>query len=363
MAALPTTSAPAIVSIPRPASLAPSRLLDGHAFDTALIGGVFGLAMLAAAAMAFAPGLFAPILVLDLWLLGYHHVIATFARVGFEADGMKRYRPLVTWLPVGVVAAVVALALGIGAWTLPTIYLYWQWWHYTRQSYGIAQLYRLKTGDPRRTLREMMAVVYVLPLAGILHRSHQAPAEFLGMELRVLPVPSELVALFAVLSVGTLLVYAARQAGALRDGSFSLPYNAFLASHLLVFGIAYFCFSIDHGWLVVNVWHNTQYLLMVWLFNNKQFKDQFLPERALASKLSQRKNIVLFFGATLALSTVAYLTLGVTLTVVATSALPLSLIAYQSINFHHYIVDSFIWKSRRPKVREELGLPVAATGR
>jgi hypothetical protein len=34
--------------------------------------------------------------------------------------------------------------------------------------------------------------------------------------------------------------------------------------------------------------------------------------------------------------------------------------AYQSINFHHYIVDSFIWKTRRPKVRAELGLQTAA---
>jgi hypothetical protein len=335
-------------------------LLGGREFDTWLIGGVFGLAMLTAAAMAFVPSLFTPLLIADLWLLGYHHVIGTFARVSFETDGVKRYRALFTWVPVVIVLAVVALALGIGAWTLPTIYLYWQWWHYTRQSYGIAQLYRLKTGDPDRSLREMMAVIYLLPATGILYRSYQAPAEFLSVELKVLPVPPELVALFAVATVAVLAAYVVRQLLSLRDGRFSLAYNAFLASHLAVFGIAYLCFSIDHGWLVVNVWHNTQYLLMVWLFNNKQFKDQIVPERPLASMLSQRKHVLRFFATTLAVSTVAYLVLGVTAGLLTTASLPIALMAYQSINYHHYVVDTFIWKSRRPKVREELGLEAAA---
>ena len=360
MAVFSNTTPSNVITIPRPASLAPSRWLDGPRFDSVLIGGVFGLAMLAALAMFLAPSLFFPILVADLWLLGYHHVIGTFARVGFETDGFRRYRALFTWVPVAVIVAVAALALGVGAWTLPSIYLYWQWWHYTRQSYGVAQLYRLKTGDPRRSLREMMAVIYLLPLTGILYRSYQAPQEFLDIELKVIPVPPEIVAAFAAVSVAALGLYAIRQVGALRDGTFSLQYNAFLASHLVVFGIAYFTLSIDHGWLVVNVWHNTQYLLMVWLFNNKQFKDQYVPERAFASKLSQRKHVVLFFAATLAVSTVAYLVLGVTAGLLTSSSLPIALMVYQSINYHHYIVDTFIWKSRRPKVREELGLQQAA---
>ena len=360
MAAIPSSASPNVITMTRPAGLAPSRFLDGRSFDTALIGGVLGLALLTAAAMAFAPSLFVPILIADLWLLGYHHVIATFARVGFETDGFKRYRALFTWVPVAVIATVVALAVGIGVWVIPTIYLYWQWWHYTRQSYGIAQLYRLKSGDPHRSLPEMMAVIYLLPATGILFRSLQGPQEFLSVELKVIPVPPELVTAFAMATLVALGIYGLRQIGALRNGSFSVPYNAFLASHLVVFGIAYFAFSIDHGWLVVNVWHNAQYLLMVWLFNNKQFKDEFVPERAFASRLSQRKHALMFFGATLAASTVAYLVLGVTASVLTTSALPISLLAYQSINFHHYIVDSVIWKSRRPKVRAELGLQQAA---
>jgi hypothetical protein len=70
--------------------------------------------------------------------------------------------------------------------------------------------------------------------------------------------------------------------------------------------------------------------------------------------------VLRFFATTLAVSTVAYLVLGVTAGLLTTASLPIALMAYQSINYHHYVVDTFIWKSRRPKVREELGLEAAA---
>jgi hypothetical protein len=31
-------------------------------------------------------------------------------------------------------------------------------------------------------------------------------------------------------------------------------------------------------------------------------------------------------------------------------------IVYQTINFHHYIVDALIWKLRRKEVRAKLGV-------
>jgi hypothetical protein len=36
--------------------------------------------------------------------------------------------------------------------------------------------------------------------------------------------------------------------------------------------------------------------------------------------------------------------------------LPLALIVYQTINFHHYIVDALIWKLRRKPVQQVLGV-------
>jgi hypothetical protein len=44
------------------------------------------------------------------------------------------------------------------------------------------------------------------------------------------------------------------------------------------------------------------------------------------------------------------------LSVAPETGLPLAIIAYQTINFHHYVVDSFIWKVRAPSLRKELDI-------
>jgi hypothetical protein len=42
-------------------------------------------------------------------------------------------------------------------------------------------------------------------------------------------------------------------------------------------------------------------------------------------------------------------------TLIVTS-LPLVAIAYQAINFHHYVVDAVIWKVRRRPVQQNFGI-------
>jgi hypothetical protein len=53
--------------------------------------------------------------------------------------------------------------------------------------------------------------------------------------------------------------------------------------------------------------------------------------------------------------------LAATLTWVSTmlaivAALPLFAIAYQAINFHHYVVDAIIWKVRKKSLRQNFGI-------
>jgi len=329
--------------------------LRGAEFDGVLIFGVAALGLASGAAVVTWPGLFPLILTLDLWLLGYHHVISTFTRISFDAASFRQYRALVLWLPLGVVAGVIVLAAGVGVWTLPTIYLYWQWWHYTRQSYGVAQLYRRKGDGGSRGA--MMAAIYLLPLAGILSRSAQDPGRFLGAELRVLPVPDVGVALaLAVAGVGVGW-WLWEQAGTIRRGDGAWAYRAYIVSHLAIFAVGYLLIrQIDHGWLVLNVWHNAQYILVVWMFNNTRFKDGVDARARLLSTLSQRRYLVFYFGVSLLISSAVYLSLQGALGLVAASSLPLALIVYQSINFHHYIVDSVIWKVRRPQIATNLGV-------
>src|SRR3546814_263402 len=124
----------------------PRGWLRGPAFDLTFIGGITVLALLSGGLVVAKPELFGLILLLDLWLLGYHHVIATYTRLCFDAASRRQHAFLLFGLPPLVLGAVVLLAAGLGTWTVPTLYLYWQWFHYTRQSWGVSQVYRRKAG-------------------------------------------------------------------------------------------------------------------------------------------------------------------------------------------------------------------------
>ena len=331
--------------------------LSSRRFDLIFVVATATIGLVAGIATHFEPALFGAILLADLWLLGYHHVIATFTRLSFDSESFARYKPLVTWLPIAVVLGVLAMTLGIGAWTLPTVYLYWQWWHYTRQSYGVAQMYRMKTPQAGDNGWEMRAALYLLPLAGILYRSYQDPGEFLTMELRVIPVPLIAVQIVGVAAIVSLVWWAAKQFRAWRAGELPLAFNLYMLSHVAVFGVGYLAISnIDHGWLTINIWHNAQYILVVWLYNRNRFKTGISAEHKRLSTMSQPRNIAKYFGVTFGLTVVAYLTLGTTFALLPATTLPLALITYQTLNFHHYIVDSVIWKVRKPQMRQNMGL-------
>ena len=104
------------------------------------------LALLSGLIVIARPDLFIYVLVADLWLLGYHHVISTFTRLAFDKNSFNENRALIVYLFPAVAAGVCLLAFFVGAWVITTIYLYWQWFHYTRQSWGISQVYRAKSG-------------------------------------------------------------------------------------------------------------------------------------------------------------------------------------------------------------------------
>ena len=63
--------------------------LRGTAFDSIFIFGIAGVALLSGAAVLHEPKLFPAILVLDLWLLGYHHVVSTYTRLCFDRTSLQ----------------------------------------------------------------------------------------------------------------------------------------------------------------------------------------------------------------------------------------------------------------------------------
>ena len=334
--------------------------LRGPAFDGNLIGTVCVLAVAAGIAGMFDPNLFSLVLLLDLWLLGYHHVVSTFTRLTFDSDSFKQHRFLVIQLPILVIVGTLAAVLSLGYWVLPTTYLYWQWFHYTRQSYGIERAYRRKAGE-HVAINDYLTTrsLYLLPLFGILHRSYQQQSEFLGMEVKYLPVTLPLLWIVGVLSVVAMAAWMAQQLVALFQNRLALAHTLYVLSHHIVFLTGYLLIDdITTGWLVLNVWHNAQYILFVWMFNNNRFKKGVDERHWFLSTISQTKNMIAYFGICLLISTVVHFVLKAAGDgAMAATAIPVTLVLFMMINFHHYLVDGIIWKVRKPALQKNLGIP------
>jgi hypothetical protein len=181
-----------------------------------------------------------------------------------------------------VALATIVIAVAAGLWAIVTIYFYWQWFHYTRQSWGVSRAYRGKEPD---ALYEDgwsdQAIFYALPVIGILYRSYQSPGKFLGADLVTLPVPHGL--MVAVAAVGSMLLayWIVRRIVAFIHDRLSAVHTLYMLSHFTIFTVSYLLIEdITLGWLVINIWHNAQYILFVWLFNTRRFKHG-LDEKAL----------------------------------------------------------------------------------
>jgi hypothetical protein len=331
----------------------PNRVwLMSKSFDLGLIVGTTVLPLILAVLYLNEPLLFTPIFLADIWLLGYHHVISTYTRLFFDSESLKSHSFLVWGLPPATLAVVAALGYGVGFWLLTSIYFYWQWFHYGRQSWGLAQTYSRKSGvaaDGHLALNQ--AIFYLLPLWGLLQRSHQNWDKFLGTEIKMVPVSALVVDVAAAAAILAVCWWGVTRLVLLYRGQLPVVHTLYMISHFVIFYVSYI--YIDHlnaGWLVINIWHNIQYIAFVWLFNNNRFKNGIDPKARFLSYISQRKRVWLYLAVCLGISTLLYSTLPILIFFI-----PL-IIIFQAINFHHYLVDGFIWKLRNPSIRKSLGV-------
>jgi hypothetical protein len=327
-------------------------------FDTSFILGIPALAILTGAVVVWQPSLFIPILIFDLWFLGYHHVIATYTRLCFDRKSFSEHWPLLVALLPLVTIGTLAVAFVFGLWTIVSIYFYWQWFHYTRQSWGISRAYR---GKERDALYEDgwldQAIFYALPVLGVLHRSHQDPGVFLFMELKVIPVSSVIVDFAAAATLVLMAYWAYRRFLAWQEGRLAAVHTLYMLTHFTIFIVSYVLIAdITFGWLVINIWHNAQYILFVWMFNTRRFKDGIDPDARFLSYISQPGRLWLYLVTCLVITGVLYLGVLRTFDALFFAGLSATIVLYQIVNFHHYIVDSRIWKVRKTPIRKTLGL-------
>jgi hypothetical protein len=330
--------------------------LRGPAFDLVFLLGSVVLALAAAHTAGLAVDAYAWVFFLDMWLLGFHHVFSTYTRLVFDRESFVEHRFLVLGLPPIVFAAMVTAYATCGPWLIITAYLYVQAFHYTRQSFGLERIYGAK--GPARSSRDASITrwaLYLVPLAGIIHRTAPSPTLFLDMEIRCIPVPPGVEVAAEALAAIALAAWAVRRAQDAWHGRLAVPATIYFLTHVLIMVDGYFLIDdIDRGWLLVNVWHNFQYILFTWVYNKNRFKQGIVPQKRFLSTISQ--SVVLYWIGCLALSSAFYFLLGKGVLLTGALAGPLIVVAHQTLNFHHYLSDAVLWKVRRPALRRTLGI-------
>jgi len=336
--------------------------LEGKVFDLGLVVGT-SLAAALVAGVAGLDSLYLEFLVMaDLWLLGYHHVIATFTKLAGTAEDRRRNAALMYLLLPGVLATTFLIAWQFGVVAIVTIYFFWQWFHYVRQSWGIAQRYRFRAGGmPWDSLRLSEAAFWSIPVWGVLHRAHQHPDTFLWMPVWMPPTPLWLVQVAGVASIGLVGWWLVSRCLAWQRGELAIGHTLYTASHFAMFACAYMLIDdITVGWLMVNVWHNAQYLSFVWMHNRQRFTGDAVSRGSVMAWLSQPGPVraTAYFGACLLVTTMVYRAIMVGADLMGnelqfvgndagTHAIALVILFSMAINFHHYVVDSIIWKRKR----------------
>ncbi len=353
--------------------MAPIR---GVRFDSILVLGCVVLAFLfgfIAKANPINPYVFMVLLYADIYLLGSHHIVAMYTRLCFDKESAKENRFFLTWLPLMVVLGIVAAMWWAGGTEIiTTVYLYWQWFHYTRQSYGITRIYARK--EPPQTLfdtRLTNFMLYAVPLWGILYISRlhnlNPNMKFLFSNFWSIPVPAWLLAGVGYVALTATVLWVVRLPMRYVEGRLALLPTLYILSHLLIFMTGYYWLGglihINLGWLVINIWHNCQYILIVWLYNNTRFRGGLDAQHPFLSKISQAKFLWTYLGTCLGITIVLALGIRLFAGYIAPNYLPdmvveggWAVLIYQALNFHHYIVDSYIWKVRKKEVRERLGV-------
>ena len=325
--------------------------LRGPGFDALFIGGVFLLALVLGLVAGSSEAAFINVLLLDVWLIAYPHVASTYTRIAFDSASARRYWYLLT-LAFPLVLGATALTTYLwGAVFLNSLYFYWQTFHYSRQSYGIARAYGRAAGkDGPATDALTTLVIAAFPVWGLLHRASQQQPFFYSAPLYSPAVPRAAAAVVGAGTLALLLVWLVRRLRAPHATRVAqLGQTLFVLSHVAMTFISYVAIAeVTAGWLFINVWHNAQYIAFVWVTNAREFRAGVQPRKRLISWLSQPKNVLVYAATCLGLSTLTYLLLGMVTARLEWNTLPTVMVVFLAFNFHHYVVDAVIWRSPVP---------------
>jgi len=323
-------------------------------FDLLFIAGIALLATGMAGATVIWPALFVTMLTIHGWLFGYEHLWATYSKLFGHADDRARYRYLIYAVPPIVLTALYLLGRTYGVTGLYVVYFFGQFFHTVRQSWGIAQQYRYRAGGlPSDPVRLSEVTLWSVPVWGFLNRCAQQPDEFIFQNFWLPAVPVVAVKVAGLITAALWGYWLITRARAYLRGELAVGHTLYMVTHALVYLGGYILIDeLCSGWLLVNVWHNVQYIFFVWLYNRRRFAGGVDRQARLLSWLSQAgyRRVALYAVATVALAVPIYYLLplsGATFDqLVKNTAVPTAITVGLALTFHHYIADGIIWKRR-----------------
>jgi hypothetical protein len=293
--------------------------------------------MLTAAILLARPLTFAQVLAIDAAALGFGHVVATYLQLSVMPLTSRQRRILAGYgLPFTLLVVLAAFA------TLPlhlvtTAYVLWSVAHTCRQAYGIDRLYRRVTGE---VITGSATYSALLGVAGLLFLASLANGWYLSLPVFDVPVIAD----GHLRAAGTIAWLGA--AAAMWTQPLTGVAARFRWSQLAVFGVGYALMpNLPFAWIVVNVWHNCQYLVIV---RNAMAKAARAAEPPKAAALALPMRGLLVIGLCLGLGVVAYQLIAVMMLMTWWTALGPAFAIYIAVNVHHYVVDGLIWKRRSP---------------
>jgi hypothetical protein len=324
--------------------------LHSPEFDFILIIGVFAFTLIMGEVAMISPKLLLCVLYVNFWLLAPAHLVSTFTRIAFDNTKIRRYWFLLFALPPIVLLATISLTWVGGVIALNTLYFLWQTWHYTKQSYGITRSYKKITwADVFGNDRLTESVIFAFPLWGLLYRAHQQPVQFFDNPIWCINVPESLLTFIGAFAICSLILWLLRLVyNYIYSSESATGHNLFVVSHVGMTIISYFAVNdIMIGWLFINIWHNAQYILFVWMRNRKQFSSGIHPDHYIVSWLAQPHRKIYYTFLCLIGGVGFYYLLGEVSKLMTWKIIPLALILYQTVAFHHYLVDAVIWRAPR----------------
>ena len=257
---------------------------------------------------------------------------------------------------LALLVSTMALSPGMGWPLLNSAVIYWGYWHLIKQHFGFVRMYEMRRRVFSRLDQALSrAVMYVGGLSPLVWRIAVGPVTLDSgrgnpVEVAHPVIPVWAAQVFVAVGLAVTLLYAARQvflAVTGRPVAWLAALTVFSALTNFVVGLA----VVDDlivGVAVMTVWHDIQYLGLVWFMSRNRARRQNGGRQLV--RLAGERRVAPYVGW-LALYAVVILAFRVVLPE------PWGAFPITAVVVLHYFHDSFIWKiSSNPHLREELGL-------